>query len=239
LDLLFIAIAVTVASFAGTVAGFGESTLLIPLVSFSLPLPQTLLLVGTIHWFGDIWQLLLFRKGINWRLIALFGIPGIALSIAGARLTFLVQPQALTRVLGVLLVTYVLVLAAKPDLNLSSSARTAVAGGALSGFASGFFGVGGPVRGAFLQAYDLDKVVYLATLGAVGLAVDSARLPTYVAGGTRLSPHLAWGLLLYVPLSLAGAIMAQRVVKRLPQQKFRAVVAIALLALGMKLLLFP
>lgn len=34
------------------------------LVSFP-PLPQTPLLVGVVHWFGDIWKMLLFRQGVR------------------------------------------------------------------------------------------------------------------------------------------------------------------------------
>lgn len=239
LGILFIALVVPVASFVGTVAGFGESTLLIPLVSLVLPFPQTLLLVGILHWFGDVWQLALFRKGIDWRLIALFGIPGIAFSFAGASLTFQVPQAVLLRILGGLIIAYVLVLAAKPDLKLPATNSTAAAGGALSGFTSGLFGIGGPVRGAFLQAFGLDKAVYLATLGAVGLAIDSIRLPTYFAGGTRLGIGLAWWLFLFVPLSLAGAVLARLTVDRLPRDRFRLVVAIALLVVGVKFLLFP
>jgi uncharacterized membrane protein YfcA len=239
MEILFIALVVLVASFAGTVAGFGISSILIPFVSLFLPLPQTLLLVGSIHWFGDIWQLLLFRKGVKWTLILAFGLPGVALSFAGARLTFVVDSATLLRILGGLLIAYVMALAIRPDLRLPRSTPVAIGAGATSGFSAGFFGVSGPITGAFLSAYDLPKAIYIATGAAIGLAFDTTRLTTYIAGGTRLEAKFAWAMLIFVPLSFVGAFVAQRVVHRIPQGKFRAVVAVALLAFGVKLLLFP
>lgn len=239
MDVLYIALMVPIASFAGTVAGFGTSSILVPYVSLFLPLPQTLLLVGTIHWCGDIWQLMLFRQGVKWKLILAFGLPGIVLSYVGARLTLVVNSATLLRILGGLLIAYVLVLAARPDLKLPRKDSVAVASGAIAGFTAGLFGISGPVTGAFLSAYDLPKAVYIATAAAIALALDTTRLTTYLAGGTHLDSNLAWGMVVFVPASLIGALVAQRVVHRIPQGKYRAVVAIALLAFGVKLLLFP
>jgi hypothetical protein len=51
----------------GTLTGFGTSKIMVPVLVFLYLLPQTLFLV-IIHWFGDIWKMLLFRSGIRWRL---------------------------------------------------------------------------------------------------------------------------------------------------------------------------
>jgi uncharacterized membrane protein YfcA len=230
---------VLVASFAGTVTGFGTSTLLIPVVSLFVGLPETLLLVGIIHWCTDVWTLVLFRQGVRWRLILAFGIPGVAASLAGARLTFVINQAVLSRILGVVLLAYVAMLLALPSLRLPGNDATAVSGGAVSGFLAGLTGVGGPVRSAFLAAFDLPKAIYLATGGAIALAMDTVRVPIYYAGGTRLETLLLWGLLAFVPLSFIGSLAARRVVDRVPQRYFRTVVAIALLALVTKLIVAP
>ena len=75
-----------IASMAGTITGFGTSTLLVPILSLQFPLTETLLFVGVVHWFGDIWKMLFFKRGANWRLILLFGITGILVTFLGARL---------------------------------------------------------------------------------------------------------------------------------------------------------
>ncbi|HBU63617.1 MAG TPA: sulfite exporter TauE/SafE family protein, partial [Oceanicaulis sp.] len=78
---------------------------------------------------------------------------------------------------------------------------TALAGGAAYGFSAGIFGVGGAVRGAFLSAYDLPKSVYIFTAGAIGLAIDSGRIVTYIWQGAALDTALLWGLAIFVPVS--------------------------------------
>jgi uncharacterized membrane protein YfcA len=69
--------------------------------------PQALFFVGIIHFFGNIWKLLLFRKGVQWRLILSFGIPGIAATFIGASLVFNIPTTVLSRILGSFLIIYV------------------------------------------------------------------------------------------------------------------------------------
>jgi hypothetical protein len=91
----------------------------------------------------------------------------------------------------------------------------------------------------FLAAFDLPKAVYIATAGAIGLIIDSGRLVTYWWEGAALSPRLLWGLLLFIPLSFVGAKIAERIVERIPQDRFRYVIAAFLCLVGLKLLFFP
>lgn len=239
MDIALIALLTLVASAVGTITGFGTSTLMVPVLVGFLPLPQALLLVGIIHWFGDIWKMLLFKSGVRWRLVLLFGVPGIALTVLGGLLVFQVQEALLARVLGAFLLLYVALLVTEGRFKLPQTTPSALVGGALHGLTAGIFGIGGAVRGAFLAAYDLRKEVYLYTAGAIGLAVDSGRLATYWWQGAVLDARLLWGLLIFVPVSLVGARLAARIVARIPQHRFRTVIAVFLGLVAVKLLLFP
>ncbi len=239
MEIPLIAILALLASGVGTLTGFGTSTIMVPVLVTFYALPQTLLLVGIVHWFGDIWKVLLFKRGIRWRLIASFGIPGIAAGVAGGFLVFELPQAFLARGLGALLLGYVGFLFVKERFKVPSTAFAAAAGGALSGFFAGVFGLGGAIRGAFLAAFDLPKAVYIATAGMIALAVDTVRLATYYAGGTRLEPLLLWGLLAFVPASFVGAKLAEKMVGRIPQQRFRSVIAGFLCLVGLKLLIIP
>ena len=109
----------------------------------------------------------------------------------------------------------------------------------MSGFLAGIFGMGGTVRGLFLSAFDLPKPVYIATAGAIALAIDTTRLTTYLLKGARLQPLILWGMLIFIPVSFLGAKTAQLVVDRIPQEHFRAVVAVFLFLVAVKLLVLP
>src|SRR5512136_1799330 len=64
-EIVYIALLTLAASIIGTLAGFGISTIMVPILLSIFSLPQTLLLTGIIHWFNDIWKMLLFREGIR------------------------------------------------------------------------------------------------------------------------------------------------------------------------------
>jgi len=230
---------VIIASGVGTMTGFGTSTIMVPIMLLHYPVPQTLFFVGIVHFFGNVWKLLLFRKGVQWRLILSFGIPGIAATYLGASLVFDIPAIVLSRILGSFLVIYVVYLFAKSSFKVKPTLIFGACGGALSGFLAGVFGIGGAVRGLFLTAFDLSKAVYIATAGSIALFIDATRLTTYFSEGARLPTSLLYGLPLFIPASFLGAAIAKRIVDKISQEHFRKIVAVFLLLAGIKLLLLP
>ncbi|MFO8080996.1 MAG: sulfite exporter TauE/SafE family protein, partial [Armatimonadota bacterium] len=215
-----IAVLTVVAGGVGTLTGFGTSTIMVPALVMFFPLPETLLLVGIIHWFGDVWKIWLFKRGIRWKLWLAFGITGVLYSYWGAMLSVSAPEDLMKRILGGVLVAYVVFLFTKQSFELPATTGMAGIGGAASGFMAGIFGVGGAVRGAFLAAFDLKKAVYIATSGAIAIVIDTARIGEYIHGGTRLAPELLWGMLLFIPASFVGAELAKGIVERIPQEKY-------------------
>jgi hypothetical protein len=238
MELVYLTALTLIASMIGTMTGFGTSTIMVPVLSWFLPLPLVLLFVGVIHWFGDIWKMLFFKKGFNWLLILLFGIPGIIASFWAARLPLALPEAWLQRSLGLFLVLYVAFLWFKPTWKMKPATSNALLGGTLSGFFSGVFGVGGAVRSTFLSAFDLPKPVFLFTSGMIGFMIDSSRVTQYLISGIRLD-----GLLLAltgcIPASLLGAYLAKKLVDKMPRQSFRLFIALALFVVGWRYLLLP
>ena len=141
MEIAYITILVLIASMVGTMTGFGTSTIMVPVLLLFYAVPQTLLFVGIIHWFGNLWKMLFFRSGLRWRLILCFGIPGIVASYFGASLVPDVPKELLRRILGGVMVGYVVFLLVKGSFKLKQSIRSGICGGALSGFLAGIFGI--------------------------------------------------------------------------------------------------
>ncbi|MDP3793635.1 MAG: sulfite exporter TauE/SafE family protein, partial [Candidatus Uhrbacteria bacterium] len=221
------------------ITGFGTSTLMIPVLVIFFPPVEAIFLVAIIHWFGNIWKVTLFRSGFNLRLLALFGVVGLVTSYLGAYISLGANEEVLLRVLGAFLAGYALFVAFQSRFKVPAGNLTALSGGALSGFFAGMFGIGGAIRSAFLSAFDLPKAVFIATAGAIGLLVDSTRIIVYFTGGATLPRELWYGLILFIPVSFLGAQIAKKVVNRIPQNKFRIVIAVFLLAIGIKLIFWP
>lgn len=211
---------------------------MIPVLASFVSLPVTLLFVGLIHLAGDIWKILLFKKGFDWKLILGFGLPGIAASYLGATLSLEAQNVPLKRILGIFLILYVAYLFLKREWSLPQKNSTAVSGGLLSGLFAGFFGVGGAVRGAFLASYNLPKEVYIFTSGIIAFFIDTTRVSRYIIGGTRLHRELLIALLVSIPVSFLGAFIAKKFLDNLPQKHFRIFIGIFLALISLKLLIW-
>jgi uncharacterized membrane protein YfcA len=237
MDMILLGLLTLGASAIGTATGFGTSTVMIPVMVLFVPVPIALLFVGIIHLCGDIWKVVLFKRGLDWKLILGFGLSGIVASYLGASLSLHAEVLPLKRILGTFLILYVLYLFVAREWALPKTNGTAVCGGLLSGLFAGFFGVGGAVRGAFLLAFDLPKEVYICTSGLIALFIDVTRVSRYIWGGTRLEQELLFALILSIPVSFAGAYMAKRFLDSLPQKFFRIFVGVFLALIGVKLLI--
>ncbi len=239
MEILYIALLTLIAATIGTITGFGTSTIMIPVLVIFFPPVEAIFLVAIIHWFGDVWKIALFRKGFNLKLIVLFGVIGLVTSYIGAYVSLGANQQILLRLLGVFLASYALFLIFQSRFKIPAGNVTALSGGALSGFFAGMFGIGGAIRSMFLSAFDLPKAGYIATAGAIGIMVDSTRIITYFTSGVVLPKELWYGLLLFIPVSFLGAQIAKRIVDKIPQNKFRIVVATFLFIIGVKLIVWP
>ena len=236
---VLLAIFTFIAAMLGTISGFGISTIMIPIMCLFYPMPTALLFVAIIHLCGDIWKIIFFKRGANWKLILGFGIPGIIMSYIGASVTLNISPLILKRFLGGFLILYMVYLFVKQKWRIAKTNKTAILGGSLSGFFAGIFGVGGAIRGAFLSAYDLPKETYIFTAGMIAFFIDISIITKYLTGGITLSENLGLLLLLLVPLSFLGAYCAKKIVHSVPQNYFRLLIAILLGFVGTKFLLFP
>ncbi len=217
----------------GTIAGFGSSTIFLPLALLFVDFKTALILVALLHVFGNIGRISFFRHGLDKRILLIFGIPSVVLTLTGALLVSFVSQDILKGILGIFLVSYSSLLLLKHDLKIKPSLLNSFSGGSLSGFLAGLIGTGGALRGAFLTAFGLPKEKYIATAAAIALAVDITRIPVYFAEGF-LSSEFYWYIPFLLVIALAGSFTGKQIVKRIPQGKFKKIVLIAILLIGFK-----
>jgi len=239
-EIFWVSLLTIFASALGTVSGFGISTLMVPVMLLFLPYAEALLFVGVVHWFGDIWKLFLFKRGGSWKLLLAFGIPGVIAAYIGAKLTFEIPTEILSRFVGLFLVAYVAFITLRPKFKIKPNNTSAFIGGGFSGLLGGLTGVGGgAIRAVVLTAFNLQKEVYVFTTGMVGATVDASRIAGYFIGGTRINHVLLVGIPFFILMSFLGVKIGKVLVDKIPQEKFRFVVAFFLLAIGIKFALFP
>lgn len=220
-----------VAEVLGTIGGFGSSMLVMPIASWFLPFDQALGLTAVFHVFSNGAKLLLFRKGVDKRLLLWLGLPAVIGVILGARLTVHLDERLLSLVLGVLLLAMGLGLLWKEQWKLRATNTNALAGGAISGFIAGVAGTGGAVRGITLTAFALEKSAFVATSAWIDMGVDLSRSVVYSAQG-----FVTREVLLYLPalaaIGLLGSWLGKLALALIAHGQFRRIVLGLVIVMG-------
>ncbi len=231
-ELLFF-VSAFVAEVIGTSIGFGSSTIFLPLALFFVDFKTALVLVALLHIFGNLGRVTFFRHGLNRKLIFLFGMPSVALTVVGALLVNYISQDLLKFILGLFLFIFSTISILKPDLKFPPRSVSTVIGGSISGFLAGLIGTGGALRGAFLTAFNLKKTVYIGTAAAIALAVDITRIPVYFGSGF-FQPQFYYYIPLLFLIAIAGSYIGKRIVDKIPQDTFRIFVLLTIGAISIK-----
>jgi uncharacterized protein len=220
-----------------SIAGFGIGSLLTPAIAATTGTKLAVALVSIPHAIGTSIRFWRFRRDVDWKVVRSFGITSAAGGLTGALLNTWATSRALELVFGCLLV-----LAGASQVTGFAKRwrlRGALAwlGGALSGFFGGLVGNQGGIRTAAMLGFEVDKRQFVATTTAVALIIDMARVPIYVATETTALTRM-WPTMGVATIGVViGTLFGERLLARVPEQRFRMVVGILLLLLGVSFLI--
>jgi len=166
-----------------------------------------------------------------------FGALSAAGGLIGALLNARAGSPALTTVFGLLLIFA----GASTLFGLTEKMRfgrkTAWLAGAVSGLFGGLVGNQGGIRSAALLGFDIEKESFVATATAIGLVVDGARMPVYIA----TQAHGMWQAKTEIAIAIAGVVIGTiagvKLLRRIPEQWFRRAVSLLIILLGAYMLL--
>ncbi|HUE76603.1 MAG TPA: sulfite exporter TauE/SafE family protein [Longimicrobiales bacterium] len=219
-----------------SVAGFGIGSLLTPVLSLSLGVKLAVALIAVPHFAGTGLRLWRLRAHVDRGVLLGFGVASAAGGLVGALFHSRAGSPTLALIFGLLLL-----LAGTSELTglarrVELRGAAAWAAGALSGLFGGMVGNQGGIRSAALLGFHLPRHAFVATATAIAIVVDMARMPVYFAteGAAILRE---WPLLLITVTGVvAGTLLGERLLSRIPERVFRTVVAILILALGVYML---
>ena len=233
--MMFNVILGAVAVLAGAVAsvvGFGIGSLLTPLLAVRVGTQLAVAAISIPHVFATAFRFWRLRAHVDRHVLVNFGITSAAGGLTGALLHSFAGNRALAIVFGLILIF--VGLSELTGLSRRMRFRGAVAwiAGGVSGLFGGLVGNQGGIRSAALLGFDVDKQAFVATATAIGLVVDGARMPVYFATQAREIANI-WPLVLIATIgALVGTLLGVRTLRHIPDNVFRPVVAIILLALG-------
>lgn len=235
-------------------SGFGLGTILTPVLMIFFPVELAIALTGVVHFFNNVFKIILVGKNADKSVVLRFGIPAVVAAFAGAWVLLNIpdaSPLFTYQLAGKtwevypvkFLISVLLIIFASMDLipylqRLEFGKDKLPLGGFLSGFFGGLSGNQGALRAAFLIRAGLSKEAFIGTAVVVSTFVDFTRLSVY---STRF---LKSGLVENIPIvlcatlsAIAGAFLGNKLLKKITLKSLQTIVAIMLILLSIALAL--
>jgi uncharacterized membrane protein YfcA len=220
----------------GTMAGFGSSTIYLPLASYFVDFKAALVLVAIFHLFGNISRITFFRHGLDKRVLLLFGFPSFLLNLIGATLVGDLSQTLLKMLLGIFLISFSITFLVRPNLAFPVNTKSLILGGGVSGFIVGLIGTGGALRATFLTGLKIEKEKYIATAAVIALGTDATRIPSYLAN-EFLTEQYYYFIPILFGIALGGSFVGRKIVGRIDQERFKKMVLIAIMLASIKFII--
>lgn len=252
MDILIICIAAFFTAILTFFSGFGLGTILTPVFMIFFPVDLAIALTGVVHFFNNIFKLVLVGRHADKHVLLRFGIPAVVAAIIGSWLLLnitewepLFTYQLGERLISVypmkFIVSVLLMIFATIDLipyfnKLQFDKNKLPLGGALSGFFGGLSGNQGALRSAFLIKAGLSKEAFVGTAVVVSTFVDFTRLSVYATRFT--TSGLTENLLLVASATasaIVGAYIGNKLLKKVTLRFIQVFVAVLLIFLSLAL----
>lgn len=252
METIIISIAAFLVAILTFFSGFGLGTIMTPVFMIFFPADLAIALTGVVHFFNNIFKLILVGAKADKQVLWRFGAPAVIMALIGAWLMLQITElnplftyQAFGKTIDVypmkFIVAVLLIVFACIELipyfnKLQFHKNKLPIGGAMSGFFGGLTGNQGALRSAFLMRAGLSKEAFIGTAVVVSTFVDFTRLGVYA---TRFQTSgLADNLQLVSVATIAGiagAYVGNRLLKKVTLRFIQVTVAIMLICMSVAL----
>jgi len=252
MEILIICVAAFLVAILTFFSGFGLGTILTPVFMVFFPVDLAIALTGVVHFFNNIFKLILVGKNADKSTVIRFGVPAVIAAIVGAWLLLhipdtkpLFSYQLFNKGFNVypvkFIISILLIIFAGMDLipyfsKLQFGKDKLPVGGALSGFFGGLSGNQGALRSAFLIKAGLSKEAFIGTAVVVSTFVDFTRLSVYATRFAKAGLTDNLNLVLFATIAaIAGAYIGNKLLKKITLHFVQITVAIMLIFLSLAL----
>ena len=226
--LAFVALA---ASTLAAVTGFGGAAVLLPVLVAAFGMREAVPILTVAQLIGNGSRVWFNRKELDWRVVLWFALGAVPLALIGGYLFAKAPLSALTRLLGAFLLLVVVWRHARPRQPKRFPTPTFAGIGAGASFLSALLGSVGPIMAPFFLAYGLVKAAYIGTEALSTVVMHVAKLIAYRQTAVLTGHGVLVGLALG-PIMVLGSWLGKRIVDRLPERVFVAIIECVLIVAG-------
>ncbi|HUG95734.1 MAG TPA: sulfite exporter TauE/SafE family protein [Pleomorphomonadaceae bacterium] len=235
-EVALLTVAALAASTLAAVAGFGGAAILLP-VLVALFGPRDAIPILTIaQLVGNGSRVVINRDAVDRRIVGWFALGGIPAALIGGFLFAAAPLDALTRLIGAFLLASVAWRHIRPRPSGALGPRTFTVIGAFFAFASALVGSIGPLMAPFFLAAGLVKSAYIGTEAAATVVMHVAKLVAYGTAALLTAATVGIGLVM-APAMIVGSLVGKRIVDRLPERVFVAIIEVVLVLAGLAFLI--
>lgn len=252
MEIVIIVIAAFFTAILTFFSGFGLGTILTPVFMIFFPVDLAIALTGVVHFFNNIFKIILVGKNADKAVLLRFGIPAVIASFIGAWILLHIpdsEPLYTYSMFGKtfevfpvkLIISVLLIIFASMDLipyfnKLQFGKEKLPLGGALSGFFGGLSGNQGALRSAFLIKAGLTKEAFIGTAVVVSTFVDFTRLSVYATRFVKsgLTDNIIL-VILATLAAIAGAYIGNKLLKKVTIKYIQVLIAIMLILISIAL----
>lgn len=232
---IILALVALLASTLAGVTGFGGAAVLLPALVAIFGIREAVPILTVAQLIGNASRVWFNRRELNWRVVAWFALGALPLALLGGYLFAKAPLAPLTRLLGVFLLLVVVWRHARP--KPASFPVASFAGiGAGASFLSALLGSVGPIMAPFFLGYGLVKSAYIGTEALSTVVMRIATLFAYHQTAV-LTAFDVWIGLLLGPVMILGSFLGKRIVDRLPEKVFVAIIEGVLVVAGLLFLI--
>ncbi|MFP5235131.1 MAG: sulfite exporter TauE/SafE family protein [Acidobacteriota bacterium] len=231
LQWILLGCAALAASTLAAVTGFGGAAMLLPVLVLVFGVRAAVPILTVAQLIGNGSRVWFNRRELNWRVVGWFALGGVPMALLGGFLFATAPLPALTRLLGAFLLLVVIWRHLRPrrPKPFPVQAFAGIGGGA--SFLSALLGSVGPIMAPFFLAFGLVKGAYIGTEALSTVVMHLTKLLAYREASV-LPASAVWSGLALGPLMVLGSYLGKRILDRLPERVFVALIELVLVCAG-------
>jgi uncharacterized membrane protein YfcA len=220
-----------VASTLAAVTGFGGAAVLLPVLVAAFGMREAVPILTVAQLIGNGSRVWFNRRELAWRVVLWFAFGAVPLALLGGYLFAKAPLSALTRLLGAFLLLVVVWRHVRPRQPKPFPIAAFAGIGAGASFLSALLGSVGPIMAPLFLAYGLVKGAYIGTEALSTVVMHVTKLVAYRQTAVLTGGGVLIGLALG-PIMILGSWLGKRIVDRLPEKVFVAIIEGVLIVAG-------
>ncbi len=223
-------------SMVSAIFGLGTALLLLSIGVFLLPIKETIALATILFLAAGIVKTLLFRDKIDWRTTLWVTIGSLPFAWFGAELVDAAPAELLKKLLGAMVLVYLLVSITGWNLPLKPGKYGLLAGSCVYGFLSGLLGSGNIIKAILFREMSFGRQSFVGTMAATSVLTNTAKLTAYTKDGL-IAPDHSYTILALIVSATISSLIGRLLLQKFSMVYFQYGLSILLACVALKLLI--